>query len=40
MKHVPAKFRPGKFLIILIWVGLFVQTAFALFFLLKKAGIF
>ncbi|MCF8360125.1 MAG: Nramp family divalent metal transporter [Prolixibacteraceae bacterium] len=40
MKHVPEKFRPGKFLIILSWVGLFVLTAFALFFMLKKAGIF
>ncbi|MBN1926740.1 MAG: Nramp family divalent metal transporter [Prolixibacteraceae bacterium] len=39
MKQVPAEFRPGLFMRILSWTGLFVLSAFAIFFLLKKSGL-
>ncbi|WP_159517025.1 Nramp family divalent metal transporter [Sunxiuqinia indica] len=32
-KHVPDKYKPGRFLMVLSWVGLIVLTTFALYFL-------
>jgi len=36
LKHVPENAKPGKFLIVLSWIGLVFLSAFGIYFLLIK----